>query len=101
MVRRKLNFVAALVPRQRWTGNPRVVDQNIERPIRFQKSIGKAIDGSRAGERYHLRVPDFGQIGPGSFDVAGADDNGRSCFNVYSLGCFFLQTLVPQEGQQI
>ena len=40
--------------------------------------IGKAVDGARAGEieREHFRVPDLCQIGPGPFDIAGADDDG-------------------------
>src|SRR5262249_14709124 len=82
VVRRKLNFVAAFVPGERRPGNPRVVDENMERPVRLQKCIGKAIDGSRAGEieRNHVRVLDFGQTGPGFFDIAGANDNGRSRF---------------------
>jgi hypothetical protein len=52
--------------------------ENIERPARFQKRIGKAVDGARAGEieREHFRVPDLCQIGPGPFDIAGADDDG-------------------------
>ena len=47
MVRRKLYFVAALVPGKWRPRNPRVVDEDIERPVRFQKRSGKAVDGAR------------------------------------------------------
>jgi len=77
VVRRKLYFVAALVPGKWRPRNPRVVDEDIERPVRFQKRSGKAVDGARAGEieRDHFRVPDFFEISPGLFDIAGADDD--------------------------
>jgi hypothetical protein len=69
VVRRKL---PALVPGQRRPGNACVVDQNIEQPVRFQKRVGKAVDGTGAAEveRDRFRVPDFCQIGPGFFDIA-------------------------------
>jgi len=77
VVRRKLYFVAALVPGKWRPRNPRVVDEDIERPVRFQKRSGKAVDGALAGEieRDHFRVPDFFEISPGLFDIAGADDD--------------------------
>jgi len=59
----------------------------MERPVRFQKRIGKAVDGARAGEieRDHFRVPDFFKISPGFFDIAGADDDGRPRFRKNAL----------------
>jgi hypothetical protein len=87
VVRRKLYFVAALVPGKWRPRNPRVVDEDMERPVRFQKRIGKAVDGARAGEieRDHFRVPDFFEISPGFFDIAGADD-GRPRFRENARG---------------